>query len=744
MIRGNKRRRAFVRLRAQPHRLARSTIFNFMNPFKFALALAVTLPVAAPTVARAQNVVAIAGTSIPDVSVLQYHSVTIASSTRWPLPGKASEQTAHLWIVPARPDAATPSLGIGWDGVPYEVTSVGDKADWRADVETFLQNKDHVSPAPYGFAGRSVARQLLIQLGATDLQRKVGDQIKLFGRNNPQFDYLQNLRDAGVSSFASGQFSQAQMQLNKLLEVWPDKTPAGLDDLQLDAQQIIADIKRRAHNEPRPTDNIAGLIWDLQNVRAYQMSVPGGIMWTLDPTIMKLIDMGDLSVEPLLDTLENDNRLTLSTHLSNFRNGPGSIGTVRDAAQSALEVLLNHRYSATNYQASPALRAANVVAQMRADWNKVKGESPVDRVFNELNQTGQIIERLSEAARELVRTGTPYGFMQINPNLPRPKFFGEPLRARQNPSVSDVLEARINELTQRALNGKPTASALDPAAPDMTGGDPYALDSAMCVANELAVVYAKWEPERALPLLSAQLEKTKTFITKVSGGTDESAQRSLNRTRRQFLAARLNSPYRAEAMREYGAFLQAQPFGRVAQENYLPLWGFPDEPAMVEAAHALFDAPRKPFETAATWNTRSFNADSAFRLLSSPLVKTPIFRDAVLRALKNQTVIGNLVKAKDDEAELKVTASDWSGQTITLNGRKLENGDSQPMRVCDLVGFWLHEKLPDEDGHSRIGSQLDVALPTAQRDARLKQIAELVSQGHVVAESSGIWDIDWN
>ena len=698
-----------------------------MIQLRLAAALILTFGVAAPGAVRAQNVKTIVGTSIPDVSTLEYRAVRLTLPAHWPQLDHEAEQVAHLWIVPQRENNGGPSLGIGWNGTPYEVQSVGDTADWRADVAAFLASEKRFATNPLAFGGRAVSRQMLISLGDAELQTKVGADIRLYS-DNPQTDYLRNLRDAGLTSFALGQFSQSQLQLNRLLEVWPDQTPANFFDSRPEARRILADIERRAGQQPRPTDEVAGLIWDLQNVRAYQRFTPGGIGWTENPTVQKLINAGDEAVEPLLDTLENDDRLTRSFDAEGNFFGPGSVGTVRKAAQSALETLLNHRYRANITKATPAQKSANIVAQMRADWNRVKGAAPVDRVFNELAQSGQTAERLSEAAHELVRVNPPHGYRQIGPKLPGQTFFGEPLRARQNPSVSDVLEARIRELTNRALNADRSANA----SPNM-----YGLARELNTANELALILNKWERARALPLLGAQLQRSQTYAN--TGGSQD----DLNGTRRQFLAARANSPYRAEALREYGAFLQRQPFGRVSPDDYRPLWRYADEPAMIEAAHALFDAPRRPFESAATWKTESYRGDDAFRLLTSPLVKTPVFRAAVLRELKNQTVIGALVKSSADQAKIKVAAWKWSDQSVPLRGRALENGESQPLRVCDLVGFWLYEKLPDEDGQPRAGSMLDLTLPMALRDARLKQIAAFVAQGRVVAAEIGIEGIDY-
>ena len=702
----------------------------------------------------ALNVPALAQTALPDVSQLEYRGVTLepakkrlsfAPFTEIPVAPIA----AHLWVAPARgaaQDNDKPAFGLGWDGAPYEITSVGDKADWRAEVERYLGSPIFSVPRPqYAFKGTPLARQFLRQLGATELEAKAVAQYhqSVDVKDAPTL-YIRNLRNAGVSSFVAGQFSQSKRQLQTLLAAKPALISANLRD---EARLILNDIERREREAPRPEDDeIAGLIWDLQNVRAFQMSSPGDIGWTQNPTVQKLINSGDGAVEPLLNALQNDARLTLSARLSRgVMVIPGSVGTVRDAAQAALEVLLKHQYYSTAFNLTPTGRAADVAAQMRADWEKVKGQTPQDRVFNALMQSGQAPQRLEEAARELVRVGPPAGNFAILDNgvafveniKKDAPFWGEPLRARQNPSVSDALEARIIELSRRALSVKSGGQSLNPGQPNYVGGEPYAFNTAMATANGLALVYAKWEPQRALPLLSAQLERTKIYALKAPRGTGEAAQRTLQSARRQFLLARLSSPFRAEALSEYGEFLAAQPFGRVAQKNYAPLWRFPDEPALIKAAHALFDAPRHPFESAATWKTGGFDYDSAFRLLSSPLVKNPIFKAAIERELKNKTVVGVLRATKKEQAEVKVTAWDWSGQAVTIGAQKLENGATQPLRVCDLVGFWLVQNRPTKAGQDQFYPALEVALPTAKRDARLKQIAVLVAQGQVVADDLG-------
>ena len=89
--------------------------------------------------------------------------------------------------------------------------------------------------------------------------------------------------------------------------------------------QVLADLERRAkegnrvsviesglQNITSQSDRIAALIRDLDLVQARQMSQPGGVNLPEDPIVTALIQEGDPAVEPLLDCLETDKRLTHS------------------------------------------------------------------------------------------------------------------------------------------------------------------------------------------------------------------------------------------------------------------------------------------------------------------------------------------------------------------------------------------------------------------------------------------------
>jgi hypothetical protein len=118
--------------------------------------------------------------------------------------------------------------------------------------------------------------------------------------------------------------------------------------------KLLADEERRVKEPPRQTvlqtgldkfpdksKRIAALISDLDEVAARQMMNPGGVPVNLDPTVEALVAEGEGAVEPLLDCMENDQRLTRSPiGLSGGLDTHRDLFPVREAARIALSEIL--------------------------------------------------------------------------------------------------------------------------------------------------------------------------------------------------------------------------------------------------------------------------------------------------------------------------------------------------------------------------------------------------------------------
>jgi hypothetical protein len=128
--------------------------------------------------------------------------------------------------------------------------------------------------------------------------------------------------------------------------------------------ELLADEERRTTEAPHPSvlhlgldkfpdksKRIAALISDLDQISQRQRSFPGSVSLGLNPVVKALIAEGDGAVDPLLDCLEKDTRLTRSADLDhNFR--PYHMIPVRQCAQAALDDMLKvHCESPGEYRA---------------------------------------------------------------------------------------------------------------------------------------------------------------------------------------------------------------------------------------------------------------------------------------------------------------------------------------------------------------------------------------------------------
>ena len=85
---------------------------------------------------------------------------------------------------------------------------------------------------------------------------------------------------------------------------------------------------------------IAALIADLDQVFARQFGQPGGVSLGESPIVQALIEEGDEAVEPLIDDLERDTRLTRAVHFHRDFFRSRTIMGAHEAAYTALAGLL--------------------------------------------------------------------------------------------------------------------------------------------------------------------------------------------------------------------------------------------------------------------------------------------------------------------------------------------------------------------------------------------------------------------
>lgn len=135
------------------------------------------------------------------------------------------------------------------------------------------------------------------------------------------------------------------------------------------AAELYADLQRR---QPRKFDlgnPIGNLISKLEDVRGEQFVWPGTPSYEKDPTAQALIAAGPAAVEPLLECIENDKRL--SRALRRGFDSPTSVVPVAKVARALLAEILQ----------VPISESAKT-ADLRAIWAANQNFSPAERSFN--------------------------------------------------------------------------------------------------------------------------------------------------------------------------------------------------------------------------------------------------------------------------------------------------------------------------------------------------------------------------
>jgi hypothetical protein len=300
----------------------------------------------------------------PDPRGCEYREIEVEVSGIWD--GKSSIVKARGWVLPKK--SGTNQFAICWNGLIYPVTKISARADLHAETT-------NVTPAGrFGWRGNSAAGEaqtvlfggaqstrilLLLRCGETAaaLANWSPNQRMMSGgggrSTQPNDPYLEfagdwawamfdrticaHMRgDEGLALATAGQLAEVQPEIEAECARRGFQRQTYYDNQRRNEKksylefldqlpQLLADLERREkegdrvsviqsglQNITNQTKRIAALIRDLDLVQARQWGQPGWVNLPEDPIVSALIQEGDPAVEPLLDCLDNDKRLTRS------------------------------------------------------------------------------------------------------------------------------------------------------------------------------------------------------------------------------------------------------------------------------------------------------------------------------------------------------------------------------------------------------------------------------------------------
>jgi len=661
---------------------------------------------------------------LADPRGLEYREVEfLAALGTWRREGETGLPSRAFVLPSSDPNAR---FAVAWDGQIYRVWRVGEVKDWRADVLA-MRGPDYVdepgvrsisAAQNIDFSTATVLKAVLAErLGAP---RSLFSEIQLKGaalmfvvqfagratRAHVWGDDVTALALLRREKFARVALREA-FETPKVRSLY-FYAPALLSD----NSGLRADQERRARERAAPKvfpDALSRLIDDLQNVDAEQVSWPDGkVSFVDDKRVRALVEMDESAVSSLIETIANDNRLTRV--YQDYDSGGGWFLPVSMAAYDALTEIWGVRRFQTELFGNPygltnPQKRAEIVAKLRAYAAK-ESALPPNPLFTVLEDDAatplqwlHAIQRLNNGPEQTT------SFIESQPGARFVPGQGKPLRAKRNPSVSDLVERRALQVSQQAI-----AAPIDSASID-----------SMSRGNALLMELAYWDLPRALPLFLPQIQRIQKMEELSPSGHEQSIKRFEAYTRLRFLNAGFEAPKGEQRQRitnDYAAWLRAQPFGSLDSRFYSPLWHSEDGSALAKVAQLFFGAPSKPFEELLRGrNLDSQSLANGLSLLSAPALQGELFRGAVLRELDNQTEVATL-SCQSQNFKVRFASGYLMEGQIPLSDLPSRAPDGAPLRVCDVVASGFGVASPN----GQYEPALQLWWPQARRDAAIALI----------------------
>lgn len=453
---------------------------------------------------------------------------------------------------------------------------------------------------------------------------------------------------------------------------------------------------------PEQSERIAALLRDLESVSARQWGQPGGVDLSWDPIVLALIQEGDAAVGPLIDCLESDWRLTRSVRFHRDFSRHREVIAVDAAAFAALTKIMEIRTfgpeTTHGYQGStdPERRRA-VAAEIRALWEQTRSAGPEERWYQLLADDEGTPHQWVEAAGRIVQPagdGRPA-------DGPRP-LQGEPLRVKTEPSVTELMIRRANQLVEM---GRPGSERM------------FNLHRACAIALSLA----KWDGQAALPTLGALIRRCQAEMTDAQPSGSWTVQ-ILGRYIAQMTLAAANADGR-DMLSEYAAWIRTtspDALDSYVQDAVEPLWRHADHPKIAAAADWLFDDDRSPWYVLREAVSGHGGLRLA-RLLDSPLVGLPGMRRQLLRELANRQVLGTVQIKGGRSLSIRMAHAHSGTQMRYRDDPRAPPPETDvEFRVCDYVA-WSLSRLE--------GTPLaELYWPESERDTTIARCAAFLEQ----------------
>ena len=614
----------------------------------------------------------------------------------------------HGWVLPAS-KADTNQFAICWNGLIYPVIELGEGASLQTNATNPISSNTRQFNLALGEirsvfgsnAPPSARTLLLLRCGETAPALKLFQSPDSAGQGYDPYlefagDWAWSLFDHMICAHLRGDVSTALATARKLIEIQPKieaeaarrgfRHPPYYDSAKHETEKpylgfldqlplLIADLERRARapkqksvvesgvtNISSQSKRIVALINDLDLVQARQWGQPGMVNLVEDPIVSALIQEGDTVVSPLIDCLESDKRLTRSVGFSRDFHRDRVVIPVSSAARAALQMILRVQF--------------HTASEFRTYWKQNKGSQIEERWYATLKDNRAGNEQWLQAARSILQpenvSGVPGGsFSSRTPLQPgeKPKFRGEKLRSKKNPSVTELLQKRANS-----------------AAEEANKLDQFRGVNAIRTGCEFVAILSTWEkPSAALtPASSLMAHAISLFADRNS--FIMSSGHELARYIPQLTQIRVQGGD-TNALAEYAGWVRSVSDEKVHSytlEAFEPLFKNPTDPTTAAVSDWLFNDPTSP------WSKLPWKRVSFYKPIESELINVPAFRRLLVREMDKRETMGSMeyFRANTISYNLKEGGSGsrgflWPESEPPAIGTKIE------VRQCDWIAWLL-------------------------------------------------------
>ncbi|MEO6846151.1 MAG: hypothetical protein ABI443_02335 [Chthoniobacterales bacterium] len=682
----------------------------------------------------------------------EYRQIKIGIGGLWS--NKTQIIQVHGWVLPARKNADG-NFAVCWNGLVYPVIEVGEPCDLREDVRQLIAKSTTKNKEWRGDVvneSDAVACDTLLPLkiplilagGDGKLAKEIFAAWREKEYNNHFHPYSQKpgesylawakewtfqIFNRGICAILRKDLTMAILSFQKLEVVlpavqkesdkWPDEDTKEMKwrySFAREVPRILADLERKKAEPPfdeallKSPDQkvrIEAFIHCLESLNDMQGGQPGGVEFGRDPIVIALIKEGKPAVEPLLECLEKDTRLTNSIHFWRDFVASRTVLGVQEPAYAALAGIMEMpfvhvRSTGEDLTSKGPEERVKLAQTIRDYWNKTK-DLPREQVwFNILADDNAAPDDWGQAAWNIVRpvsqqvipsTMAMAATVTNNPAAGN-ALAGEPLRSKQNPSLTDLLIRRMEQ-----LNAPPQdASFKRPKQ-----------------ALSLAEALMKWDGVGGAKAVQTQCNAIVSNYGK-NPKFGELGESLIN------VVLRLIEAGHTEIFEDYAGWLESVPPNCIASPNaraagvlwFQPMWRNSSVPCLQKAATHLFSknesAWRSYLNSGSGWNTNQ-------NLLISPMLGVEPCREMILAALNDKTRAGECGY---------LTGTLWM---VRLDGDNLQlasyaNASALPnygiFRVCDLWAWEL----------SKITTFPHIELYDAEadRDKAVTQCAEILKR----------------